>query len=79
MTQFKETSTNGFKVILQRAFHAETTIEIEMQGAMIHSDLGYKDIKFLNFCNKVNASVFFTVKRRQTLPFVLSATNYIRS
>jgi hypothetical protein len=60
-------STNGVKVILQRALHVETSEEIEMKGTVIRSDRGYNDDQFLKFCNKVNASVFFTVKRGPAL------------
>jgi hypothetical protein len=79
MTQFRETATNGVKVILLRALHLETSKEIKMQGAMIHSDRGCNNNKILCFCNKVHLSVFFTVKHGPTLPFVFGATNYKRS
>jgi hypothetical protein len=47
-----------------------------MQGKMMHGDRGYNNDKFLRFCIKVNAAVFFAVKRVPTIPFVFGATNY---
>jgi hypothetical protein len=79
MTHIRETTTNEVKMILPRAIHEERTTVIEMQGAMIHYDGGYNDDKFFCFRNKVNASVFFTVKRGPTIHFVFSATYYRRS
>lgn len=76
ITSFAETATNSTKVILQRALHVETTEEVLMSGAMIHGDRGYNDDAFLQFCNAIKASVFFTVKRGPTLPYSFGSTHY---
>jgi hypothetical protein len=76
ITSFGETATNSTKVILQRALHVETTDEVLMEGAMIHGDRGYNDDAFLRFCSKINASLFFTVKRGPTLPYSFGSTAY---
>jgi hypothetical protein len=43
---------------------------------MIHGGRGYNDDQFLCFCSKIDASVFFTVKRSPTLPFSFGSTYY---
>jgi hypothetical protein len=76
ITSFGENATNSTKVILQRALHVETTEEVMMMGSMIHGDRGYNDDAFLKFCNQINASLFFTVKRGPTLPYSFGSTGY---
>jgi hypothetical protein len=79
MSQFDDTATNGVKENLQGSLSVETTEEEQMHGKMLHGDRGYNDDKLLCFCNKINAAVFFTVKRGPTRPFVIGATNYKRN